>query len=346
MKKNVFTVAVLLAGILLSCEQKEVIENQNVEETESRSNIEGILSFKNYDEFSSTLSQVIRMTDEERIRWEKSKGFESFGTVCDKFYDSIEPENFSNMDEIKSFAENHKSRIQLIQDADGEISCVTQEYDNPERYLINEARMYIIADKAYKVFPDKKKVSCGITDMGELANVKELSQINKEKHAICEMPERLKVGASSNSSVEYIERTDKLSIGNKNYKTVVRVEAVTLINNSVGLPGKISYYIYFQIQNQHQFIAWFGKTARTQYAPFEYVITNSYENFNGIYRNSYWLYDSFTEDKKTIERNIMPWHVPVNSYTASILSFQGMVHSTFERGDKTAMTTVNLKYPQ
>lgn len=54
-------------------------------------NIEGILSFKSYEEFTSTLDRLSKMTTEERIGWEKSQDFISFGTMCNDFYNQVEP---------------------------------------------------------------------------------------------------------------------------------------------------------------------------------------------------------------------------------------------------------------
>ena len=52
-------------------------------------NIEGILSFKSYEEFTSTLDRLSKITTEERIGWEKSQDIKSFGTMCNDFYNQV-----------------------------------------------------------------------------------------------------------------------------------------------------------------------------------------------------------------------------------------------------------------
>lgn len=44
----------------------------------------------------NTLKNLIiaRMTKDERLLYEKSHGYKSFGRLCDEFYQNIDPEEF------------------------------------------------------------------------------------------------------------------------------------------------------------------------------------------------------------------------------------------------------------
>ncbi len=341
MKKFIYLFAIL-AITLTSCDKSDSVISL------SESNKQGILTFSSIEELTSTVQKVNSMTPKERTDWESSKGFKSLGTICDKFYSSINYENFSNLDEIKSFVKTHNSQIQLVEDENGEISCVTQEYNNPERYIMNENRMYIVGNKVYRVFPEQRKVSCDIANITELAKIKDFSEISKSQYSNFEVTERSKVSSSTNSNDQYFERTEKKSIGSKNYRTIVRVEAVTLFWNSLGMPGTISYAMWYRIRNQSQFIVWWDTNASTKYAPFNYKISNGSDVFTGTLQNSLLGGLSFTVNDDDISGYIgsYPYHEPQQS-TASpyIVTFDGYVYSTFTRNDNTTTITINLKYP-
>lgn len=318
----------------------------------SANNKQDILTFATIAEFNETLQKVNSMNSAERMAWEKERNFKSFGTICNEFYKTIDYESFTSISEVKSFVANNSEKIKLCKNIDGELSCVTQEFDNPERYVMNENWMYIIGNKAYRVFPENKKVSCDLESISELASVKDFSEITKSVCNFFEITERLNAKSSTNSGDQYFERTEKKSIGSKNYQTIVRIEAVTLFWSSLGMPGNISYAIWYRIQNQSQFIVWWYTDASTKYAPFSYKISNGYDNFTGkLYDPFYWQTgtESFTKTDDDIKGYIgeYPYHEPQQS-TASpyIVTFEGFVYSTFTKstGEKTTIT-VNLKYP-
>ncbi len=342
--KKVMYVIMLIILAFNSCDKNEIISAYE-------NNKQGILTFSTIEEFSAAVQKVNTMNSDERLAWESSKGFKSFGTICEEFYCSINYENFSNFEEIKSFVETNKSYIQLIQDSNGEISCVTREYDRPERYIMNENRMYIVGGRAYKIFPDNKKVSCDIAHMEKLKAIADLNQIAKDQGSIYDITEMpLPVRASTKSIDQYFERMEKKSIGNKNYRTIVRIETVTFLWNSLGLPGTISYAIWYRIRNQSQFIIWWNTNARTEYAPFNYEISNGYDVFSGSLSNPLWWIEgeSFVVNDDEIKGYIgsYPYHEPQQSAAVPyIVSFEGYVYSTFARNNETTTITINLSYP-
>lgn len=342
--KKVMYVILLIMLAFTSCDKNEII-------SADENNKEGILTFSTIEEFSSAVQKVNCMNSDERRAWESTKGFKSFGTICEEFYSSINYENFSNLEEIKSFVETNKSYIQLIHDSYGEISCVTQEYDKPERYIMNEKRMFIVGNKAYKIFPGNMMVSCDIAHIAGLTSIADFNQIAKKRdsiYVIYEIP--LPMSASTKSTDQYFERVEKKSIGNKNYRTIVRIEAVTFLWNSLGLPGTISYAIWYRIRNQSQFIIWWNTNANTEYAPFNYEISNGYDFFTGSLINPYWWIEgeSFVVNDDDIEGYIgsYPYHEPQQSATVPyIVTFEGYVYSKFTRKNETTTITINLSYP-
>ena len=84
------------------------------------------------------------MTKEERLAWEKEQGFKSFGTICDEFYETIDPESFKSSEEVKAFVAKHSDKIEFYTSSDGEIYCVTKDFLNIERFLLNKKQAYKI----------------------------------------------------------------------------------------------------------------------------------------------------------------------------------------------------------
>lgn len=340
--KSKFYLIVLIIFALFSCGKNDLVN------TLSNNNMQEILSFSSYDDLIRTVHKVSSMTTEERILWEGSKRFKSFGTICDNFYSSIEYEKFKDINEIKQFVQANNKYIELIYDENREMSCVVQQFDNPERFIMNKDRMYIVGNKAYKIFPEQKKVSCDIERISELVEIKDLSELSKVQYSDFELIEKSKVSYSTSNYDQYYQRTEAKSIGSKNYRTIVRVEVVTLFWNSLGMPGTISYAVWYKITNQSQFIVWWNTDAITEYAPFEYRITNGSDVFNGIYENGLLGGMPFIVNDNVISAYIgsYPYHAPMLSWSSPyFVSFHGFVNSTFTRGSQQTKITVNLKYP-
>lgn len=141
------------------------------------SNKQEILSFKNSEEFLATLNKVDSMKSEERTVWEKSKGFKSFGSICDDFYASIDADKFKSKEEALSFISANSQYIQILNHSDSSKCCVTKEFSNPTRYLMNANEMYIIGSTAYKQFDE----GCISTDIANISVLKMAKDINSLK---------------------------------------------------------------------------------------------------------------------------------------------------------------------
>jgi len=96
MRKNIFTIAIIaIIFVLSSCEKDEVAQSQP-----QASTTKDILTFATQEDFDKTLAKVNAMTKEERLAWEKEQGFKSFGTMCDEFYETIDPSSFKSLEEV------------------------------------------------------------------------------------------------------------------------------------------------------------------------------------------------------------------------------------------------------
>ncbi len=143
MKKVIFIFAIILTA-LTSCEKEEI----TVSETSKPQNKE-ILTFATQEEFEETLAKVNAMSKEERLAWEKEQGFKSFGTICDEFYETIDPERFKSSEEVKAFVAKHSDKIEFYTSSDGEIYCVTKHFKIKEKYMINKNLACKIGEQYY-----------------------------------------------------------------------------------------------------------------------------------------------------------------------------------------------------
>jgi hypothetical protein len=143
MKKYLFLLLVAVATILASCTKTE-------EEALQTKDCEDVLCFNNFAEFENELKSVLTLNTEEKVKWEQQRGFKSLGVAAEKFYDTIEPDAFKSLDEVKAFVEKNRKVIQLVV-KNGEYSVVPIYSNNPLRFFINEEGLFLIGNEAYKV---------------------------------------------------------------------------------------------------------------------------------------------------------------------------------------------------
>jgi len=153
-----------------ACEKEDVINHDTKKK-------ENILIFKSIEEFDNTLAKVNAMTKSERLEWEKQQGFKSFGTICDEFYETIEPEKFKSIEELRNFVTANSNKIQLYNNPNGDVYCVTNEFKNPERYLLNNEKMYIIGIKVFKKLDDGLVVT-NISNIDRLNSVEYCDELD------------------------------------------------------------------------------------------------------------------------------------------------------------------------
>lgn len=136
--------------------------------------------YKDVEDYGNRLKEIIPMTREERLNYELANGYESFGTYCEKLYESINPESFKSFDEVAAFVKKNKEYLELIEDENGEYTLEVVNRNNIERYMYGIDKTFIIKDSAYKVL-DGNMISCDAKRIFDLTKINEdnyMSYIN------------------------------------------------------------------------------------------------------------------------------------------------------------------------
>lgn len=138
---------IIILFTITSC-QKEKIDKTT---TFKNSNDEKFIKFNSSIDYNATLKKVLSFSDVERKKWEETLGFKSFATICNEFYFSINPEEFSNIESLKNYVNINSEYLQLKQDETGDFTLEASLINDPIRYLLNRDRLFQIGDTVYKV---------------------------------------------------------------------------------------------------------------------------------------------------------------------------------------------------
>lgn len=163
MKFKVLLILIIFS-VFISCKKDELGTNAFNNEILLNTSIP---SFKTLEEFIIAANKTSKMTNDEIVNYENALGYNSFGRICDEFYHSINPDNFKSKGEIEAFVSNNNKFLVFDTDYTGDTYCLPREYDNKARYLINEDKMYIIGDFAFKRF-EKAIVSTEVLNISSL----------------------------------------------------------------------------------------------------------------------------------------------------------------------------------
>ena len=120
------------------------------------------------------------MTKEERLAWEKEQGFKSFGTICDEFYETIDPESFKSSEEVKAFVAKHSDKIGLFKNSSNETYCEPLSHDNLFKNIINKDGMFIVGEKVNKVI-DNVLISTSLSNYEILKNNNDITSFSNKK---------------------------------------------------------------------------------------------------------------------------------------------------------------------
>lgn len=178
--QRLFTFIVAFVTLFItSCSKEEVNKISNSPESLN------ILSFKNVKEYSEAQKIVNSLNTKELKTYEESRGYKSFGRLCDEFYNNINPEEFKSIEEIKLFVAKNSEYLQLLEDENGEFTLETVLLNNSNRYFLNKDKMFKIDETVYKVF-EKGVAMASITNIELLKNVNDpnifLTQVDKSIH--------------------------------------------------------------------------------------------------------------------------------------------------------------------
>lgn len=262
------------------------------------------------------------MTKEERSAWENEKGFKSFGTICDEFYETIEPENFKSLDEIKAFVDKNSDKIEFYTSSDGETYCVTKDFKNPIKYLINKNQTCILSNNLISFAKNEK-----------LSNI---SIIHK----------------SSSNTLTNISKYDRYKegeIGSDTYRTHVWLETYFFSSSSYGMPGSNEYITFVELKNFSRALGiWWLIDASTTHRGYYFTISDG--EYSCSESPSFW--DDSQARTQTIDQIKYNKRFDTNvNRTPYFVSFDGEVKSTFYKKKNLFSSTilyttitVNLNY--
>lgn len=138
------TIFILLA-IFSSCTKEEA--DLTIDAPENK----GMLVFNSMEEYNDALIRTSEFNQEELIAWEDINEFKSYGRASEVIFFGQNFENFKAQDDFKRFVKGNSQFVELIEE-EGEYTLDVKYYNCPERYLMNEERMYQVSDTVYKVF--------------------------------------------------------------------------------------------------------------------------------------------------------------------------------------------------
>lgn len=155
MRKNIIIIGCLLilgttftTLFISSCSKDEVLNNTKSKESDK------ILRFKDLNEYNEVQRSVLSMNSQVLKAYEESKGYISFGRLCDELYNSIDPLNFKSTEEVKEFVTKNSKYLQFVEDEKGELELETKFYNTAERYFFNNEKIFQIGDTVFKVFEE------------------------------------------------------------------------------------------------------------------------------------------------------------------------------------------------
>ena len=232
--------------VLTSCDKEELAINEPTVSTEK-----DILTFATQEDFDKTLAKVNAMTKTERLAWEKQQGFKSFGTMCDEFYETINPANFKSTEDIKAFVAKNSDKIEFYTSSDGETYCVTKDFLSAERYLINKNQTCKINNKVI-VYS-----SNDISENQSLFIKKAVSAVvNKANKSDDKEIEGPGIGDDDWYRIHVWLETKKVNQyhwTDLTIKNFYRALGVWFIKNNVVVKYKISYSVTDSNNNKHSF---------------------------------------------------------------------------------------------
>ena len=136
--------ALAMAVTVVSCTKDGDLLKEVISETP-------IQSFANDSSLNVALHEILSLSQEGRIAKDADRKFKSFGTIAQEFYETIDPDQFQSLEEIKAFVEKHSEYIQLIPEENGEYTLEVTSYNNPYRYLANKNREIKVGGSICKV---------------------------------------------------------------------------------------------------------------------------------------------------------------------------------------------------
>lgn len=146
MKTRILIFSLLIVAIFTSCQKDEsqLIKNEDCD---------NMLVFDSREDLYVKLSEVLRMTSEEKQIWFNERNFDSKGLMADCIYESVDPESFDSKNEIIEFVNENSTFIELIKnELEMEVDVVNANC--PFRYFLNSQNEFQVGNEIYKLIDD------------------------------------------------------------------------------------------------------------------------------------------------------------------------------------------------
>lgn len=152
-----------------------------------------MVSFNSKKEFREALIKVNSCSSLERKQYEESKGYKSFGRICDELYSNLNPEEFMSIEEIKTFVNANSEYFQILEDKNGELTLEMLLFRNPYRYFLNKERMFKVEKTVFKIFDD-------VTVTTNEQNINKLRSMNKSNIGLFKSDQNFSFNSSNSTN--------------------------------------------------------------------------------------------------------------------------------------------------
>lgn len=253
--------SVLILFSTFACEKNDVIPTKEATTQSDYAVVDGVLTFSSDEACQRTVEMVNKMTEEERLTWEKSINFRSLGTIADQFYYSIDFDKFSSLEELIGFFNNNSDKL-LVENESGEYSFEPKEQGNINRYIVNKDGIYAVENTAYKEM-DGQIFSASIDNIRALQSV---SNRDEENQQIFDKSVIFKVNTYINERSEYGYAYEPGN--NKYFKYRMKATMKSVIKNKTQWNGILATHeLQLEINNDVRgiFGAWFAEKSTTSY---------------------------------------------------------------------------------
>jgi hypothetical protein len=162
-KSLIYCVMFLITSMFFAC-------NKDTVDPKVLDGCTNMLYFDSQEELVTELNEVVKMSLEEKIQWEKSKGFNSTEITAENIYHKIDPEKFKSTDEIKRFVKENEKYLKLVKVENGEFELETCLNENPFKYFANQDGFFQVGESMYKVYSEGT-ISANSANFMDLTNM-------------------------------------------------------------------------------------------------------------------------------------------------------------------------------
>jgi hypothetical protein len=244
--------------------------NDEVLSTDEKTVLKEILIFDNYQELKNEIEIIQKLSDSERIDRENSRGFYSYGTLCDECFFNINFEEINSLESLKKFDPNEEF-VEIIKN-DGILVFEPKEKNVAERYIANSEKLFIVSDTIYKLVNSFLVA----TNKENLELIRKINKIDDVKNYSCftinKNLERLSQKSTLNEKL-----VDENQTWDNTYKIKLEIETVTYWTF---FPSQTQRKTSFEITNYKMgILGWYVKKMNTSYS----VNLVSYDDWSFIW---------------------------------------------------------------